>query len=124
MKNLIAILKKRAFEFKGTAMIGRTHGIHAEPTTLGLKITIWYEEARRNLRRLETAAESVRVGKLSGAVGTSAHLDPSVEEAVCAKLGLHVDSISSQIVQRDRHAEFLAAVAIAAASLEKIALEN
>jgi adenylosuccinate lyase len=123
MKNLIAILKKRAFEFKGTAMIGRTHGIHAEPTTLGLKITIWYEEARRNLRRLETAAESVRVGKLSGAVGTSAHLDPSVEEAVCAKLGLQVDSISSQIVQRDRHAEFLAAVAIAAASLEKIALE-
>lgn len=123
MKNLIAILKKRAFEFKQTPMIGRTHGIHAEPTTLGLKITIWHEEARRNLRRLETAAENVRVGKLSGAVGTSAHLEPSVEEAVCAKLGLQVDSISSQIVQRDRHAEYLAVLAIAAASLEKIALE-
>ncbi len=123
MKNLIAILKKRAFEFKETPMIGRTHGIHAEPTTLGLKITLWYEEARRNLRRLETAAETVRVGKLSGAVGTSAHLEPAAEEAVCAKLGLQVDSVSSQIVQRDRHAEYMASLAIAAASLEKIALE-
>jgi adenylosuccinate lyase len=123
MNNLIAVLKKRAFEFKETVMIGRTHGIHAEPTTLGLKITIWYEEARRNLRRVETAAENVRVGKLSGAVGTFAHLEPAVEEAVCQLLGLQADSISNQVVQRDRHAEFLSALAITAASLEKIALE-
>jgi adenylosuccinate lyase len=123
INKLVAALKKRAFEFKETVMIGRTHGIHAEPTTLGLKITIWYEEARRNLRRVETAAENVRVGKLSGAVGTFAHLEPAVEEAVCQLLGLQADSISNQVVQRDRHAEFLSALAITAASLEKIALE-
>jgi adenylosuccinate lyase len=121
--NLAAVLKKRAFEFKDTVMIGRTHGIHAEPTTLGLKITVWHEEARRNLRRLQAAAENVRVGKISGAVGTFAHLEPQVEEAVCTRLGLQFDSVSTQIVQRDRHAEFLSALAILAASLEKIALE-
>ncbi len=123
LNGLLEALKKRAHEHKMTVMIGRTHGIHAEPTTLGLKITVWYEEARRNLRRLKQAAETVRVGKISGAVGTFAHLDPQVEEAVCEKLGLLPDPVSTQVVQRDRHAEFLAALAILAASLEKIALE-
>ncbi|MCI0627359.1 MAG: adenylosuccinate lyase [Acidobacteria bacterium] len=123
LNGLLGALKKRAYEHKMTVMIGRTHGIHAEPTTLGLKITVWYEEARRNLRRLQQAVETVSVGKISGAVGTFAHLDPQVEEAVCRKLGLQFDPVSTQIVQRDRHAEFMAALAITAASLEKIALE-
>jgi adenylosuccinate lyase len=123
LNSLIEILKGRAHEFKNTLMIGRTHGIHAEPTTFGLKLTVWYEEARRNLSRLIRAMENVLVGKLSGAVGTFAHLDPQIEEAVCRKLGLQFDSISTQIVQRDRHAEFQAALAIVASSLEKIATE-
>ena len=117
------VLEKRAHEFKRTVMVGRTHGIHAEPTTLGLKLAVWYEEARRNQRRLRDAAECVRVGKLSGAVGTFAHLDPTVEESVCRILGLQPDPVSTQIVQRDRHAEFLSALALIAASLEKIATE-
>lgn len=123
MDRLLRVLRKRAHEFKNTVMIGRTHGIHAEPTTFGLKLTVWYEEARRNLARLSRATENISVGKLSGAVGTFAHLDPEVEEEVCQKLGLHPDPISTQIVQRDRHAEFLAALAIIASSLEKIATE-
>lgn len=123
LKRLLDALRKRAYEHKQTVMIGRTHGIHAEPTTFGLKLTVWYEEARRNLRRLEQAAENVRVGKISGAVGTFAHLEPQVEEAVCRKLGLQFDPVSTQIIQRDRHAEFLGTLAILAASLEKIALE-
>jgi adenylosuccinate lyase len=120
---LLQVLKRRALEHKRTVMVGRTHGVHAEPTTLGLKITLWYAETQRNLRRLKQASETMRVGKISGAVGTFAHLDPQIEEAVCEKLGLRPDPISTQIVQRDRHAEFLAALAILAASLEKIALE-
>jgi len=123
VNRLLDVLKKRAYEHKMTVMIGRTHGIHAEPTTLGLKMTVWYEEARRNLRRLTQAVENVSVGKISGAVGTFAHLDPQVEECVCSKLGLQFDPVSTQIVQRDRHAELMAALAITAASLEKIALE-
>jgi adenylosuccinate lyase len=121
--SLLKTLQRRAYEHKETAMIGRTHGIHAEPTTLGLKITVWYEEARRNLRRLQDAAEIVRVGKISGAVGTFAHLEPKIEEAVCQRLGLQFDPVSTQIIQRDRHAQFMAALAITSASLEKIALE-
>jgi len=123
MKNLLVVLKRRAYEHKSTVMIGRTHGVHAEPMTLGLKLAGWYEEGQRNLRRLQEAAEGVRVGKLSGAVGTFAHLPPQVEEEVCHKLGLQFDPISTQIVQRDRHAQFMAALAILATSLEKIALE-
>jgi adenylosuccinate lyase len=123
MDRLLDVLRKRAHEFKNTVMIGRTHGIHAEPTTFGLKLTVWYEEARRNLARLSRATENISVGKLSGAVGTFAHLDPEVEEEVCQKLGLRPDPVSTQIVQRDRHAEFLAALAIIASSLEKIATE-
>src|SRR5262249_5296904 len=123
MDRLLHVLRNRAREFKHTVIIGRTHGIHAEPTTFGLKLTFWYEEARRNLARLSRATENISVGKLSGAVGTFAHLDPEVEAEVCQKLGLRPDPISTQIVQRDRHAEFLAALAIIASSLEKIATE-
>src|SRR5256886_406265 len=123
LSSLIQVLQKRAHEFKDTVMIGRTHGVHAEPTTFGLKLTVWYEEARRNLKRLSNATGNVLVGKLSGAVGTFAHLDPQIEEAVCQKLGLQFDSISTQIVQRDRHAEFMTALVIIACSLEKIATE-
>ena len=119
LAEFLKVLESRAHEFKNMVMVGRTHGIHAEPTTLGLKMAIWYEEARRNQRRLRAAAECVRVGKLSGAVGTFAHLDPTVEEAVCRTLGLQADPVSTQIVQRDRHAEYLAALALIAASLEK-----
>ncbi len=123
LTTFIQVLRGRAHEFKDTVMVGRTHGIHAQPTTFGLKLTVWYEEARRNLRRLTQAVENVLVGKLSGAVGTFAHLGPQIEEAVCKKLGLKFDSISTQIVQRDRHAEFMAALAIISSSLEKIATE-
>ena len=120
---LMEVLKNRAHEHKNTVMIGRTHGIHAEPTTLGLKLTVWYEEARRNLKRLKNAIDNVLVGKVSGAVGTFAHLEPKIEEALCSRLGLQFAPISTQIIQRDRHAEFLAVLAIIACSLEKIATE-
>ena len=123
LEDLSTALKTRAYEHRYTVMIGRTHGIHAEPTTFGLKLTVWHEEARRNLRRLKNAIDNILVGKISGAVGTFAHLDPSVEESICGRLGLRFDPISTQIVQRDRHAEFLSALAIIAASLEKIATE-
>jgi adenylosuccinate lyase len=123
LTSLIDVLKKRAHEFKNTVMIGRTHGVHAEPITFGLKLTVWYEEARRNLDRLRHAIRNILVGKLSGAVGTFAHLNPEIEESVCKRLGLHHDPVSTQIVQRDRHAEFLATLAIIAGSLEKIATE-
>jgi len=116
-------LKRRAQEFRKTPMIGRTHGIHAEPTTFGLKLALWYDEMGRDLARLRAAKEAVAVGKISGAVGTFAHLSPEVEARVCARLGLKPDPISTQVVQRDRHAEFLFAVAVTGASLEKIATE-
>jgi adenylosuccinate lyase len=116
------ILKRRALEFKQTPQIGRTHGIHAEPTSFGLTFALWYEEMRRNRERLERARETVAVGKISGAVGAFAHLDPSVEEKVCARLGLRPEPVSTQVVQRDRYAEYLATLAIVAASLEKFAL--
>ena len=116
-------LRRIALEHKDTLAVGRTHGVHAEPITFGLKAAVWYAEAGRNLERLARAKEAVRVGKLSGAVGTFAHVEPDVEEEVCRVLGLEADPISTQIVQRDRHAEFCATLAIVAASLEKIALE-
>jgi adenylosuccinate lyase len=112
-----------ALAHKATVCVGRTHGIHAEPTTFGLKAALWYAEAGRNLERLRRAREAVRVGKISGAVGTFAHVDPEVEEEVCRLLGLEPAPISTQIVQRDRHAEVMAALAILAASLEKVAVE-
>jgi adenylosuccinate lyase len=122
-RRLAEVLKKRAFEFKRTPMVGRTHGIHAEPITFGCKLAIWYAENQRNTERLAYAAEQMWVGKISGAVGTYTHLDPSLEKKICAKLGLVPAPVSSQVVQRDRHAFYLCTLAVAAASLEKMALE-
>jgi adenylosuccinate lyase len=120
---LLEAVRVRAEEHRRTPMIGRTHGVHAEPMTLGLKLALWYAEVQRSVERLERARSGINVGKLSGAVGTFAHLDPSIEAAVCARLGLAAAPVSSQIIQRDRHAELLSVLAIAAASLEKFALE-
>src|SRR5215469_2299911 len=118
-----AAARALAIAHKDTLCVGRTHGIHAEPMSFGLKPALWYTEAGRNLERLRRAREAVRVGKISGAVGTFAHVDPDVEEEVCRLLGLEPAPVSTQIVQRDRHAEFAATLAICAASLEKVALE-
>ena len=122
-RRLGEVLKKRALEFKHTPMIGRTHGIHAEPVTFGCKLAIWFEENRRNTERLAYAAEQMRVGKLSGAVGSYTHLAPSIEKKICDRLGLRPAPVSSQVIQRDRHAFYLCTLAVCAASLEKIALE-
>ncbi len=119
---LMQVLKRRAFEFKNTPQVGRTHGIHAEPTSFGLTWALWHDEMRRNRERLLRARETVAVGKISGAVGTFAHLDPIVEEKVCARLNLKPAPVSTQIVQRDRYAEYLSTLAIIASSLEKFAL--
>ncbi len=123
IEKLRAVLKRRAFEFKDAVQIGRTHGVHAEPITFGLKLAIWYEEAGRDLRRVEAAAEDLRVGKISGAVGTFAHIGPEVEERICEKLGLKPAPVASQVIQRDRHAHFIATLATLTALCEKIALE-
>jgi adenylosuccinate lyase len=123
LKHLGDVLKQRALEFKHTPMIGRTHGIHAEPITFGCKIAIWYAENQRNTERVAYAAEQMRVGKISGAVGTYTHLPPSIEQEICKRLGLEPAPVSSQVIQRDRHAFYLSTLAVAAASLEKIALE-
>ena len=117
------VLRRRAFEFQHTPQIGRTHGIHAEPITFGLKLAIWYSENERNLERFRAAARQLGVGKISGAVGTCAHLGPEIEQKICARLGLEAAPVSSQVLQRDRHAQYLAALAIIAASLETVALE-
>jgi adenylosuccinate lyase len=117
------VLERRAFEFKNTVQIGRTHGVHAEPITFGLKLALWYDELRRDGERLESAAEDLRVGKISGAVGTFGHIGPQAEERICARLGLKPAAIASQVIARDRHAAWMAALAILAATLEKIALE-
>jgi adenylosuccinate lyase len=116
-------LKKRAIEFKHTPIIGRTHGIHAEPSTFGLKLLLWYSEMQRNLIRFNAAAEDLRVGKLSGAVGTFGHLKPEHEEAICAELGLKPVEVATQVVQRDRHATYVATLAVLASTLDKIATE-
>ncbi len=123
LERLGEVLKKRAREFKHTPMMGRTHGIHAEPITFGWKLAIWYAENGRNTERLKRAAEEMRVGKISGAVGTYAHMSPALEKKICAKLGLQAAPISSQVIQRDRHAHYVCTLAVIAASLEKIALE-
>ncbi|MGH9387596.1 MAG: adenylosuccinate lyase [Vicinamibacterales bacterium] len=120
---LAEAIHARAFEHRQTPMIGRTHGVHAEVMTFGLKLALWYAELGRDLERVHRARETVCVGKMSGAVGTFAHLDPAIEEAACDRLGLRPAPISSQVIQRDRHAELLSALAITAASLEKFALE-
>ena len=116
-------LKKRAIEFKHTPIIGRTHGIHAEPSTFGLKLLLWYSEMQRNLTRFDAAAEDLRVGKLSGAVGTFGHLKPEHEEAICAELGLRPVEVATQVVQRDRHAAYIATLAVLASTLDKMATE-
>jgi adenylosuccinate lyase len=123
INELSQTLKTRAFEFKYTVQIGRTHGIHAEPITFGLKLALWYDEIRRSLTRFCGAAEELRVGKISGAVGTFGHIGPEAEERICRRLGLRPAPISSQVISRDRHANYLSALALVAATLEKIALE-
>jgi len=120
---LLESLQRRAFEFKHTVQIGRTHGIHAEPITFGLKLALWYDEMKRDLVRLTAAAEDLRVGKISGAVGTFGHIGPEAEEKICARLGLKPAAIASQVIARDRHAAWISALAILTATLEKIALE-
>ena len=120
---LMAVLKRRAIEFKHTPTIGRTHGIHAEPTTFGLKLLNWYAEMGRNLARFDAAAEDMRVGKLSGAVGTFGHLKPEHEERICAKLGLKPAPVATQVIQRDRHAAYISTLAIIGSTLDKIAVE-
>jgi adenylosuccinate lyase len=120
---LLEVLKRRAFEFRNTPQIGRTHGIHAEPTSFGLTFALWYDEMRRNRSRLQAARARIAVGKISGAVGAFAHLDPIVEEKVCERLGLQFALVSTQVIQRDRYAEYLSTLAIIASSLEKMALQ-
>ena len=120
---LAGALKKRAFEFKHTVQIGRTHGVHAEPITFGLKLALWYDEVQRNLGRFSDAARDMRVGKISGAVGTFGHIGPEAEERICRRLGLEPAPIASQVISRDRHANYVSALALTAATLEKIAIE-
>src|SRR5437763_15124712 len=123
LEELSYAVRERAFQHRDTAMIGRTHGVHAEPMTFGLKLAVWYSELGRDADRLRRARAAISVGKLSGAVGTFAHLPPSIETDVCARLGLEPSPVATQVIQRDRHAELAAALAIAAASLETFALE-
>jgi adenylosuccinate lyase len=123
LEQLGAVLQRRAREFQHAVQIGRTHGVHAEPITFGLKLAIWYDEARRNLQRLRAAAEELRVGKTSGAVGTFAHIGPEVEERICARLNLRPAPAATQVIARDRHAHFVATLALVTALCEKIALE-
>ena len=123
LEQLIAVLKQRALEHRHTVMVGRSHGIHGEPVSFGFKLAIWYEEACRHRTRLQAARKDIAVGKLSGAMGTFAHQGPEIEEYVCAKLGLSPDPVSNQVVQRDRHAAYASALALLAASIEKIATE-
>ncbi|HEX5228261.1 MAG TPA: adenylosuccinate lyase [Bryobacteraceae bacterium] len=123
ISELAAALKTRAFEFKDAVQIGRTHGMHAEPITFGLKLALWYDEVQRNLTRFSAAAEGMRVGKISGAVGTFGHIGPQAEERICQRLGLRPAPIASQVISRDRHANYVSALALIAAMLEKISLE-
>ena len=123
LERLRETLKERALEFKHTVHVGRTHGVHAEPITFGLKLALWYDEANRNLARLRAASEEMAVGKISGAVGNCSRFHPQIEERICARLGLKVAPISSQVISRDRHAHWICALALVAALLEKIALE-
>ncbi|MCX7875450.1 MAG: adenylosuccinate lyase [Melioribacteraceae bacterium] len=123
LQQLKDILKKRAIEHKRTICVGRSHGIHAEAYSMGLKFALWYEEIKRNIERLESSIKSISCGKISGAVGTFDHLPPQVEEFVCEKLGLTTEPVATQVVQRDRHAQFLTTLAIIGSTLEKIAIE-
>lgn len=123
LQELLAVLKDRAWQFKDTPQIGRTHGVHAEPYSFGLKFALWYDECSRGLRRFDSAAEDIRIGKISGAVGVFAHIGPEAEERICARLGLKPAAIASQVISRDLHAAYVAALAAIAALCEKVALE-
>lgn len=123
LKSLASVLERRAFEFKETVQVGRTHGIHAEPITFGLKLALWYDEVQRNIERFQAAAEEMRVGKISGAVGVFGHIGPQAELLICERLGLKPAPIASQVISRDRHAFYLATLAVICSTLEKIALE-
>ncbi len=123
LEKLLQVLRKKAIEHKHTLMIGRTHGVHAEPITLGFKFALWFEETKRNIERMKRAIENISYGKIAGAVGTYDNVSPFVEKYVCEKLGLKVEPVSTQIIQRDRHAEYLTTLAIIASSLEKFATE-
>ena len=123
LQRLSDVLERRSWEFKDTPMVGRTHGIHAEPITFGFKLANWYSETQRNIARFHAAAEDMRVGKFSGAVGVFAHLTPELEEKICSRLGLKAAAVSSQVIQRDRHAAYLATLAVIASTLDKIATE-
>jgi len=123
LERVLQILKEKALKYKDRVMMGRTHGVHAEPITLGLKFALWYEELKRNLERVKRAKEEISYGKISGAVGTYAHLDPRIEEWVCERLGLKPCPVSNQIIQRDRHCFYLGTLAILASSLDKFCLE-
>ncbi|MEW6739051.1 MAG: adenylosuccinate lyase [Nitrospirota bacterium] len=123
IKELMGVLKEQAFKYKTVPCIGRSHGVHAEPMTFGLKFALWYEDAKRNLRRMETAKDVISIGKLSGAVGTFSNIPTELEDMVCNKLGLKPEPVATQVVQRDRHAEYMTALALIAACIEKIAVE-
>ncbi len=123
VKTLVAVLKAKALLYKDTVCMGRSHGVHAEPTTMGLKFALWHEDMRRNLERLQAARKTISVGKLSGAVGTFSNIPPAIEEKVCRKLGLKPEPVATQVVQRDRHAQYLLALALLAAGVEKISTE-
>jgi adenylosuccinate lyase len=123
IRDLMEVIKKQAYKYKEIPMIGRSHGVHAEPMTFGLKFALWYEDMKRNLERMERAKGVISVGKLSGAVGTFSNIPPAVEEKVCKRLGLKPEAVATQVVQRDRHAEYLVTLALIAASVEKIAVE-
>ncbi len=123
MKAFAEVLKKKAADYKDTLCIGRSHGIHAEPTSFGLKFALWYDEMNRNIKRMEAALEIVSVGQISGAVGNYAHLSPEIEELACGFLGLKSVNIATQVIQRDRHAEYMNAIALAGATIEKVAVE-
>lgn len=123
IKNLMDVLKRQAYKYREVPMMGRSHGVHAEPMTFGLKFALWYEDMKRNLERMKRAKEIISVGKLSGAVGTFSNIPPAIEEKVCKKLGLKPEPVATQIVQRDRHAEYLTTLALIASSIEKIAVE-
>jgi adenylosuccinate lyase len=123
IRELMDVTEKQAYKYKDTPMIGRSHGVHAEPMTFGLKFALWYEDMKRNMARIKRAKEVISIGKLSGAVGTFSNIPPAIEEKVCKKLGLRPEPVATQIVQRDRHAEYLTSLALIAASVEKIAVE-
>ena len=123
IKGLMPVLKKQAYKYKDTPAIGRSHGVHAEPMTFGLKFALWYEDMKRNLTRMKRAKDVISIGKFSGAVGTFSNIPPKIEEKVCKKLGLKPEPVATQVVQRDRHAEYLNTLALIAASIEKIAVE-